>query len=174
MITGVVYAIVDKRDPDKILYVGSTVNMKHRWYCHRYNTRHEKRHSYGLKVYVHIRESGGIDQFMHRPLYTGYFRDEDQLKELEEAYRDTCEAPLNMYRAHTGIESGIPKLEYEKRYYNNTHEKQNARKAERTLCVCGLDQRRGDIARHRKSAKHRRRMEVKAVMDDILAQVCSL
>ena len=174
MITGVVYAIVDKRDPDKVLYVGSTIDMKQRWSSHKSRAGKEKYRS--RRKYIHIQENGGIQNFAHFPLFTGYFRDKEHLRKTEEKYRKMHKAPLNMHVCHKNEQCKKEEARVRSQIYRKENrEEQRAKAGGVITCECGVKISRSVIARHRReSAKHRRIMEVKAVLEDILTQVSSL
>ena len=94
---GRVYAIVDKRDPDVILYVGSTVQkLNIRWSLHKFDAKQKK-----SKVNVHLREHG-TDHFEMKLLDERAFEDIKAMRIHEEHYRMLHGPPLNTRKCTRG------------------------------------------------------------------------
>ena len=91
---GIVYKIVDEREPDVVLYVGSTVQSLHsRWRGHIVDFKRRY-----CPLYEHMREVGGIEYF--EPIELARFNcTTKELREHEQTYIDKLSPKLNKIRA---------------------------------------------------------------------------
>ena len=195
---GRVYAIVDTKNPDYYLYIGSTVtSLKQR----RSNHSAESKRSPNIKLYKYILEHG-LDQFELTLLYKGLFVSLNAMHIHEEHYRLMFEPPLNSYKCSRGDITmdeyqkeyrrenkqtlrAMNRQRYEqnkdsistkrKQYYGENREsilaKNQTRNKERVDCECGLPTTYGHLYRHSKSNKHNKRM-VAIVLNEIIDQLC--
>jgi hypothetical protein len=170
MIQGTVYGII-KLNEDVVLYVGSTANLDTRWHRHRSDSRNRKRKHHGYKVYVYIRNNGGIEQFTHIPLFAGYFRNLLHMRKTEEAYRKKHKAPLNSQKCYTGLSREEYTNQYNKKYYEANHERILARKREKVTCACGFQGQRSGSSKHKKSKKHNYNMKIKTICGKLLDEL---
>ena len=119
---GIVYKIVDKREPDVVLYVGSTIKpLLYRWCGHVVDYKR-----YNSPIYEHMREAGGIDHF--EPIAIARFNcTTKELREHEQTYMNKLTPKLNRRRAmYLGS-----KHDYNKAYNAEHREKYNARRRAR-------------------------------------------
>ena len=152
-------------------YVGSTMDFntrknKHKSAC--YNVNHI---GYNCKLYKTIREHNinwdDIEWFILQSYPE--IDNECDLKKFEQLWMDRIKPTLNSQKAHTGIESGLTREEYNKQHYQNNKEKileynkqyykqyyQNNKQylSEKVECECGSVVSRNNITRHKKSVKH--------------------
>ena len=83
------------------VYVGSTTCFKQRKYDHKNKCYNEKHRSYNYKVYQHIREHGGFENFAMVEIEKYPCEDGRQLEAREEHWRKELKATLNGNRAFT-------------------------------------------------------------------------
>jgi len=116
------YKIVNVNADVNLCYAGSTVNMKERVRCHKYNCNNPKSTKYNLKVYKTIREHGGWDEFKMIPIGTAEQLTLTEAHVIEEKYRIELCAELNGQRCH------ITKEELKERDKVNHHNYQQNNK----------------------------------------------
>ena len=185
---GTVYAIVD--ESDKILYVGSTNDFKHRKTEHKYDSK-----TSNIKLYVYLREHGwSTIHFL--TLEEAEFADKDARRLREEEYRLKHNPPLNERRCHTTIEQ---RKEYHREYNEKNRDRiqshRDAHKAEkreynreyyeknREYYEKNRDRRQSHRDSHKAEKREydrkyyemkKEKKQIHQVMEEILAQVCSL
>jgi predicted GIY-YIG superfamily endonuclease len=153
---GTVYAIVD--ESDKILYVGSTNDFKHRKYKHKSDSK-----TSNIKLYVYLRERGW-ETFHFVTLEEAEFADKDARRLREEEYRLKHNPPLNERRCHMTIEQ---RKEYHREY--NEKNREVCKAYNRKYYEKNRDRRQSQYRKMKKDKK-----QIHQVMEEILAQVCSL
>jgi len=136
--SGVIYIITTGGEG----YVGSTINFKKRILQHKSNIYNKNSKDYNYKVYKKIRENNG--QYEINIYEDNLTLNKKELCIYEEKVRLLLGATLNDCRAYATEEQ----LKQQKRETD----------AVPTKCECGCVVRRDDIARHKRSAKHIKRM----------------
>ena len=158
---GLIYTI---RSRDSI-YVGSTTNFTNRKNNHKTNLKKKQ-----LKLYQTIIENDFEWDMKPYQLFPCNHKVELQIQ--EEKIRQTLNADLNSQSCR-GFDKEKRKEtckvyyqqnkeqldEYRKKYYDQNKEQITKQKKEKITCECGCIMRRGDIARHRKSNKHKLLLE---------------
>jgi hypothetical protein len=166
MISGTVYKLLDKRVPEEVLYVGSTVqSLKTRWIRHKHDSKSPQ-----SKLYTHLRDQG-VEHFELVSLEREMFKDKDALREREEEYRVKLKPTLNTIKCFTGLAGlGLTEAEYQKQYraankdeiratkkqyYAKNKDELNKRASEPLTCdVCGSSKTRSHKAEHERTKKH--------------------
>jgi len=97
------------------IYVGSTVNLKNRKKCHKYDCINPNSNKYNLKVYKFIRDNGGWNNWQFVILETKECIDEYEAYQIEQQYIDNLKSELNSQSSYTRL----TKHDYFKQY--NTH-----------------------------------------------------
>jgi hypothetical protein len=163
---GVVYKIVDKREPNVVLYVGSTgQTLGERWRVHKQAAKHRS-----SKLYKHLREHG-VNNFKLVPLEQGTFENISTLRKREEQHRLELNTPLNVYTCFTGL-AGLDIINYRKQYYMQNQEAtlerskkyraanrdQIAEKKKQQVCcdACGRWVTINHVAGHKRTVVHQR------------------
>ena len=132
--TGIIYKIVDKRDRENILYIGSTAeSLASRWKKHKYTVKHPEKRNSGTKLAIYLREQG-FDNFAIISIIEFPCEDRDNLNKGEEVFRKYIKPPLNTIRCH--IEK------------------------KRILCECGRLIAKSSIIRHREAKIHKKRLSL--------------
>ena len=135
--SGVIYTITTGDDG----YVGSTTDYKQRIRRHKSNTYLETNKDYNSKLYKTIRANDGQCEFT---IYDeNLSMTKQELRMYEEEVRELLGATLNSYRAITTDEQ-------RKQQLINC----DIKNAVKVTCECGTMSTKGNITRHRKSAKH--------------------
>lgn len=150
---GVIYTI----KTDDGIYVGSTIDFKRR------KGSHEARVKEGRMTLLYqniLKNNGNYSIDIHKM----YPCDScEELRKEEQRVSEELNANLNTYRCY--ISEEIKKQEhaqYLKKYFK-TYNRPTA------VCECGVMQRKDNLERHRKSKKHKERMEnIKLVKDNLL------
>jgi len=121
------YKIVNINGDIDLCYVGSTANFKQRKQRHRHNCNNENSGGYNRKLYKTIREHGGWEEF--KLVEVGYTEQltSTQAHIIEEGYRITLKAELNMIKCFRTDEE---RKEYEKEYRENNKGKVAEQKKE--------------------------------------------
>ena len=136
----------------EIIYIGSTSQPLYvRKASHHYSYKSDPR-----PVHLYMNTAGGLENFVFENIseHPGITRTE--LLELEKQAIIQYNPPLNTQR--NPIQTPEEFVEYQKQYYQKNSKKRCAYQkewgAQRFVCECGSDIRRGDLARHLRSAKH--------------------
>ena len=146
-----IYCIKDKTTKE-VIYIGST----HQPLCERKANHHYNYKSKPHPVHLYMTTAGGWDKFVFENIseHPGVTRTE--LLELEKQAIIQYNPPLNTQR--NPIQTPEEFVEYQKQYYQKNSKKRCAYQkewgAQRFVCECGSDIRRGELARHLRSAKH--------------------
>ena len=147
--SGVIYKIVTGNE----VYVGSTIDYKHRAIKHKSSIYNKNSSCYELKLYKAIRANDGDWEMS---IYEeNLSMTKDELRIREEEVRLLLGATLNgkrAYRTEEQRKQAAKECELKHRAVNRI------KKGIPMECECGCSVRRNDIARHRKTAKHARLM----------------
>ena len=93
---GVIYKL--HKDDMTEIYIGSTADEKHREECHKSNCNNENSDGYNLKIYIFIRENGGMDNWKFEVIERFPCENDIQLRIREQYYYDLFKPELNTYR----------------------------------------------------------------------------
>jgi hypothetical protein len=138
MVVGYVYKLVDKREPDTILYIGSTKNrLQARW------NEHSSRANDGTSVLCKYMKRHGVDNFQLAVM--GCYRCSTlrELRKIEETQLVNHDPPLNKRSAYC----------VDRRLYYLRH-KEAITKYMRSVVackICGKEMKRSLLQRHRKT-----------------------
>jgi hypothetical protein len=88
---------------NEILYIGSTNNFSQRKHKHKKNTTNKRGKLYWLKLYLFIRENGGINNFIFEILENGEIEYSDEnpkgykleIRKIEQNFLDKYNPILN-------------------------------------------------------------------------------
>lgn len=119
-----IYKIISNDPNDDFIYVGSTTDFTRRWREHKIICNDITRKSYNYKLYQHIRDNGGIDNYK-MVLVEKYELCKDKLeaRQREQYWIDELKPKLNMYRAYCSDEYNKDHLkECRKKYYEDNKE----------------------------------------------------
>jgi hypothetical protein len=78
-----------------IVYIGSTNNFSQRKHKHKKNTTNKRGKLYWLKLYLFIRENGGIDKFIFEILENGECINKEEIRKIEQKFLDKYNPKLN-------------------------------------------------------------------------------
>jgi ribosomal protein S27AE len=115
------YRIV-KNDDDDFCYIGSTKNFINRKYQHKNNTNNVNCRAYTYKLYQHIRDNGGWEQFNMIPIEEGEYENTISCRIREEQLRKENNGNLNSLKAH------VIQKEAKREYYENNKDIINQKK----------------------------------------------
>jgi predicted GIY-YIG superfamily endonuclease len=87
-----IYCIKFKND---IVYIGSTNNFSQRKSKHKKNTTNKRGKLYWLKLYLYIRENGGINNFIFEILENGEKETKEEIRKIEQNFIDKYNPNLN-------------------------------------------------------------------------------
>ena len=169
-------------------YIGSTWDLKERADQHNHSLHNENCNNYNCKVYKKLREAG-VEVIKLEVIYTFECENDDDRRKMEQGYMDELSSTLNDRRAYRSEEdkktyqkeywennkevlSKYYKLysennkevlsKYHKLYNENNKERIKTRESQRIICECGCEIQKREIARHRKSKKHKKLMLLKS------------
>ena len=155
-----IYKIVSDSHPE--FYIGSTTStLSKRQYFHKGVSKRKP----DIRVYRHIRENGGWDEWRLVLIDSCNLDSRDELLRMEERHRSQFNGNpllLNSNMAHCGCET---RSEYRKkwreqnpeRYYSNQHEKY-------TCTICRVTILRRVLRTHERSRRHQLNLqEVKSI-----------
>ena len=196
MIYGIVYKLVDRQNPNNVLYVGSTEQtLLERWKMHVRDANNPKCKT---KLYTYIRANGGPFCFEIIPIIKGKFTHRGAMRAREERLRLLHRAPLNMNRCSIGDmteqeyrrmyydEHREEQLEYAKTFYNKNRDKRRAqmkvydtknrdsiraKRQEVVVCDCGLKRPKGSLSRHKTCKKHKQRVSIRKMVVQVLDEL---
>lgn len=89
------YFIYCIKHNNEILYIGSTNNFSQRKHKHKKNTTNKRGKLYWLKLYLFIRENGGIDKFIFEILENGECINKEEIRKIEQKFLDKYNPKLN-------------------------------------------------------------------------------
>jgi hypothetical protein len=166
------YKFICINDDINSCYVGSTANMKKRRTNHKSDCHNENSPQYNLKIYQTIRTNGGWSNWKIVELATRDNITKRQAEQIEEEYRVELKGNLNMRRAFlTEEQQKEDQKEYIKQYREDNKEKiaeqmkeyneANKEKIKQQLnekhnCPCGSRYTHVNKARHFRSQKHQK------------------
>jgi len=78
-----------------IVYIGSTNNFSQRKHKHKKNTTNKRGKLYWLKLYLFIRENGGINNFIFEILENGEIENKIEIRKIEQNFIDKYNPNLN-------------------------------------------------------------------------------
>lgn len=186
---GLIYRICCKDINIKEQYVGSTCDFTKRKYSHKNSCNNPNRKEYNYKVYKHIRDNGGFDNFELIMIEKYPSDNEMELKKRERFWKEELKATLNgnvpsrtpeEYRVENKDNKSKydkelllnrteqekeEKKEYSKNYYQNNKDKWiiNTEKTRQPVeCECGRIV-KGQMARHKRSPIHLKLMSNKII-----------
>jgi len=90
-----IYCIKHQSIDDNILYIGSTNNFSQRKHKHKKNTTNKRGKLYWLKLYLFIRENGGINNFIFEILENGEIENKLEIRKIEQNFIDKYNPNLN-------------------------------------------------------------------------------
>ena len=165
---GFIYKLCCKDVNVKEIYVGSSINMKHRKNQHKTACNNINSPKYSQKNYQYIRENGGWDNWSMIWIKDYPSNSKRELEAEEDKIMRELNSSLNSNntifnkekRKEYRIQYRILNKERIKTYedkYNKSRDKEKMKKDKRErriTCECGSELRKSDIARHRKSKKH--------------------
>ena len=161
--SGVIYKIVTGNE----VYVGSTMDYKHRLKCHRAVVNNPKCKGYNLKLYKTIRTNGEWEMSIYKENLS---MTKEELRIYEDEIVLLLGATLNDKKAHRSDddmkewqknwnEVNKEELVIKHKEYRIINKHQiRAKQLAKIKCECGSISCVSSIARHRKSAKHARLM----------------
>lgn len=157
----IMYKIICNTD-DNLIYIGSTTNFKCRKNQHKDCCNNSKSRNYNLKIYENIRNNGGWENWIMKPIEI--YNTDNKIKarirenELMEEYKcnlNCCKAYIteeekkNYYINNKDIIS----MKRKEHYYNNK-EKILTKLKEKIICDCGCEINKSNLNRHKQSLKH--------------------
>jgi len=151
-------------------YIGSTINYNNRISAHRTVCGNPNSKNYNLKLYQHIREHGGFNNFKFDIIEKVKLENKQDLLKLERKYIESENYSLNIVIPTRSIkEYYLDNIDKRKNYYNDNklyfQEKQknyriknkeilNKKKSQKIECdICNCLIRRDNISTHKKSLK---------------------
>jgi group I intron endonuclease len=138
-----VYAIVD---PSGEMYIGSSTNIVHRWYVHRYQLRKGKHHSHTLQAAWNECGDAGLE-FRELEMC-----DEADLLEVEQRFFDHLKPKHNIYLT-AGSPAGT-------RVLDETKKKLSARSKGRVISEETRAKRSAAFKGRKKSEEHKRKLSL--------------
>jgi len=147
--SGIIYIITTGDES----YVGSTNDFRNRINKHKSNIYNKNSENYNINLYKKIRENNG--QYEINIYEDNLSLNKKELCIYEEEVRLLLGATLNSIRAYRTKEQILQQDRDSKTKHKAVRQE---RSAVPTKCECGCFVRRGDIARHKRTAKHIKRM----------------
>lgn len=164
LLKGSIYKIIHNQS--NICYIGSTLNkLNYRWASHKAGYKKNKNKEYGnISIYKYF-DKFGIENFKIILIKEYEIYDILQLHVYEQLW-------INKLKTINKIDVFSPfnKKQYRKNYYNIHKDKKleqsklrynekkieinNQKKENRITCYCGINLRKADLARHKKSNFH--------------------
>jgi hypothetical protein len=94
------YFIYCIKKENEILYIGSTNNFSQRKHKHKKNTTNKRGKLYWLKLYLFIRENGGINNFIFEILENGECITKEEIRKIEQKFLDIYNPNLNTKKSY--------------------------------------------------------------------------
>lgn len=163
-----IYKLHHKTILDGETYVGSSrQNIKTRVKKHKSNCHNVKLVSYNYKVYQHIRETGGFNNWQCTVLEVCDNITKRTAREIERNYMEELNSSLNTYRPYRTdnevkeykIMANKHFLEKNKDYFINYRLNNMEKITETVNCECGNDYTRNNKCHHMKTKCHKRFLE---------------
>jgi len=175
-----IYKISCLDDSVDKLYIGSTVNLYKRQLCHKSHCYNENSNHYNYDVYKCIRNNGGWNNWTFTIIKQVQVNNKRELEAIECKYvidyGDKCLNHRRPYRTRGEYyeENKEHLLQYKKQWWQK-NKKHNAEKkkqyrinnlerlnkyySQEVICECGDKSIVSNIARHKKTKKHFKRMK---------------
>lgn len=146
----VIYHFVCKDEMVKCSYVGSTTNFNKRKCQHKTVSQNKNSKDHHLKLYQTIRDNGGWDNWIMKPLEE--FACENKIQQVirEQYWIDNLKPEMNCKVAYQPLEI----VERMKVYYENNSVHIKEQRKVKYTCVCGSTCCINAKARHERSKKH--------------------
>jgi hypothetical protein len=176
----VIYKLVHKNDQDnENIYIGSTTNFRGRKIQHKGFCYNEKNIKYNRYLYQFIRENGGWDEWEMVAVETYPCENKRELEIRERFHIETLKSKLNKFiptrtkkeQYEDNKEMILNKIkqykkdncekikEQQKQYRQENRDKLLEQKKEKITCECGCILTKSHLNGHRKSDKHKKKME---------------
>ena len=164
------YKLVCNNPEIKSTYVGHTTNFIKKKADHKMRCFNENNNNYHLKIYQTIRANGGWSEFRMIEIEKRIVKDKRKSERIETDFMEQLQSDMNMCKSHCGFETveEYRKIYYQehrdelvlkKKIYNQEHRDELAlKKKKEGTCECGSITRKGDLAQHKKSQKHKNSM----------------
>ena len=124
MLKYIYYKIVSIDENIKDCYVGKTTNFKRRVISHKYNCHNENCREYDYKLYLFIRENGGINNWEFIEIETNEYDEKDSAireRELIEELNATLNSHIPSRTMKEYRENNIEKIKEKNKEYNNNN-----------------------------------------------------
>ena len=172
MPTGYIYEIKSTDTSIPEIYIGSTWDIRQRYWSHNSNCYNENSKEHNNPVYIYIRERGGWDNFEMNVIDNDEFENKLQRLVLEQLYIDKygLDNLLNQCNAYTSEEVERERaMKYAKKYREEHRQRLNDNakqfreknkdkisldRKEKMLCECGLIISKVDKAKHYRTQRH--------------------
>jgi len=178
----IMYKIICNTD-DNLIYIGSTTNFKCRKSQHNFCCNDPKSKKYNLKIYENIRNNGGWENWIMKPIEIYNTDNKIKAKIRENQLMEEYKSNLNCIKAYINYKEyqkeyrgkNIDKNKnYQKDYrVNNTDENKKYQKEykeknkkeislkgkEIIICECGCKSTKYNLNRHKKSLNHIKLLE---------------
>ena len=150
-----IYKIVCKDPKIKDIYIGSTINFTKRMSEHKCRCHNPNCNAYNHYKYKFIRENGGWSNFDMVIIREVNCNSRQELEVIERECIEEFNATLNKQ-----IPSRTPEeiQEYHHHYREKNREIINQKSKQMIECECGCIQNIANLARHKKSEKHKKKM----------------
>jgi predicted RNA-binding protein YlxR (DUF448 family) len=125
------YKFVKIDDPNFLdCYVGHTINIINRKYCHKYVCNNPNDRHYNSKIYKTIRDNGGWENWKMLVIHQQICKDIIQARQIEQKFIEELNAKMNMRGAYISEQLKENAKEKQKEYYENNKEKINEQQKE--------------------------------------------
>ena len=151
-----IYKLCCKNPAITDVYVGSTTNFKRRKQAHKHNCTNERGKKYHYNVYEFIRREGHWENWDMVVVGNVACENKHELHKVERSFIESLGASLNQ-KMPTNISHEYAKnpQKYFSAYWEDTKAKQNLKKYAKIKCECGASVCHTNMARHKKTAKHK-------------------
>ena len=141
---------------NEYIYIGSTRNLRHRISQHKSDCNNNKSKKYNYKLYLNIRQNGGLDNFYFDIIESINTNDKEIVLKQEQYLMNKYNSNLNTNRAFLSEDE---KKQYNRQYNNqyriDNNEIINNKKKEKFTCACNGRYTKTHKAEHLKSKKHK-------------------
>ena len=146
------------------VYVGSTTNFHRRKRQHKESCTNVNSKKYEYPVYTYIRENGGWDNWDMVQIAEVNARDKRDLHTIERQYVEDLGAELNRQvptktRQQYYQDHKTKIIDRVKKYYQEHRAERRAYSDAVMECECGLTSTRSHFARHKRTKRHKDRMD---------------
>lgn len=155
-----IYWIYSKHQDINETYIGKTSDFERRMKEHEYSCNNKTNHNYNYPVYNYIRKYGGWEAFCMEILETC---DDDVANAREFYWYNEKQATLNKQiptrnRKAYYAQNRDKILDKFKKYNEQNREQIKEWQTTKITCECGCLSNNANIARHRKSNRHKQNM----------------